>query len=111
MSERLEQARAFLDSNGWRGAEIAPRPGDASTRSYARVTQGGRKAMLMDQPQSAETPAGTTRSSSAASTSSANGATSASPRQRPRSFMRSFMQRRLGGTEYTARTLAGTCPR
>ncbi len=57
MSERLEQARAFLDSAGWRGAEIAPRPGDASTRSYARVKQGARKAMLMDQPQTAETPA------------------------------------------------------
>jgi aminoglycoside/choline kinase family phosphotransferase len=57
MSERLEQARAFLDSAGWRGAEIAPRPGDASTRSYARVKQGARKAMLMDQPQTVETPA------------------------------------------------------
>jgi aminoglycoside/choline kinase family phosphotransferase len=57
MSERLEQARTFLDGAGWRGAEIAPRPGDASTRSYARVTHGARKAMLMDQPQAAETPA------------------------------------------------------
>jgi N-acetylmuramate 1-kinase len=57
MSERLEQARAFLDSAGWRGAEIAPRPGDASTRSYARVKHGARKAMLMDQPQTVETPA------------------------------------------------------
>jgi len=57
MSERLEQARAFLDAAGWRGAEIVPRPGDASTRSYARVSLNGRKAMLMDQPQAAEAPA------------------------------------------------------
>ena len=56
MSERLEQARPFLDAAGWRGAEIVPRPGDASTRSYARVTLNGRKAMLMDQPQGAESP-------------------------------------------------------
>ena len=38
------------------GAAISPLPGDASTRSYARVSLNGRKAMLMDQPQSAETP-------------------------------------------------------
>lgn len=56
MSERMEQARAFLDAAGWRGAEIVPRPGDASTRSYARVSLNGRKAMLMDQPQGAESP-------------------------------------------------------
>ncbi|HEX4292773.1 MAG TPA: phosphotransferase [Rhizomicrobium sp.] len=60
MSERLEQARAFLDAAGWRGAEIVPRPGDASTRSYARVTLNGRKAMLMDQPQGAESPVAAT---------------------------------------------------
>jgi aminoglycoside/choline kinase family phosphotransferase len=52
-----ERRRAFLDSVGWRGAAIAPLPGDASTRSYARVRLGDRKAMLMDQPQTAETPA------------------------------------------------------
>lgn len=56
MSERMEQARAFLDAAGWRGAQIVPRPGDASTRSYARVSLGDRKAMLMDQPQAAEAP-------------------------------------------------------
>jgi aminoglycoside/choline kinase family phosphotransferase len=31
-------------------------PGDASTRRYVRLARGGRKAMLMDQPQGAETP-------------------------------------------------------
>jgi len=55
--EREQQRRDFVERSGWRGAEIVPRPGDASTRSYARVALNGRKAMLMDQPQSAETPA------------------------------------------------------
>jgi aminoglycoside/choline kinase family phosphotransferase len=55
-ADREAETRAFLDSAGWRGAAIAPLPGDASTRSYARVSLNGRKAMLMDQPQSAETP-------------------------------------------------------
>jgi aminoglycoside/choline kinase family phosphotransferase len=57
MSEREAERRAFVDSAGWHGAQIVPRPGDASTRSYARVSLNGRKAMLMDQPQTAETPA------------------------------------------------------
>jgi len=57
MSEREEQRRAFVDASGWRAARIVPRPGDASTRSYARVHLNGRTAMLMDQPQSAESPA------------------------------------------------------
>jgi aminoglycoside/choline kinase family phosphotransferase len=56
-AERDAEMREFLDSAGWRGAEIAPLPGDASTRRYARITLNGRKAMLMDQPQAAETAA------------------------------------------------------
>ena len=55
-AERVEQARDFVARAGWAGAVVAPLPGDASTRSYARVRLGGRKAMLMDQPQAAETP-------------------------------------------------------
>ncbi|MBV9992948.1 MAG: phosphotransferase [Alphaproteobacteria bacterium] len=55
--ERNRQRREFVDASGWRGGEIVPRPGDASTRSYARVHLNGRTAMLMDQPQSAEAPA------------------------------------------------------
>src|SRR5262249_50876471 len=51
MSDRLD----FLRKAGWEGAEIAPLPGDASTRHYARVRLGGRSALLMDQPQGAET--------------------------------------------------------
>ena len=34
-----------------------PLTGDASTRRYIRLTRQGGKAMLMDQPQGAETPA------------------------------------------------------
>ena len=55
--ERQQERRDFVDGAGWRGADIVPRPGDASTRSYARVALNGRRAMLMDQPQAAETPA------------------------------------------------------
>jgi hypothetical protein len=47
---------AFLDQAGWGAATVAPLPGDASTRRYARLARNGRKAMLMDQPQNAETP-------------------------------------------------------
>ena len=50
MSDRQE----FLHAAGWGDAQIAPLPGDASTRHYARLIQNGRRAMLMDQPQAAE---------------------------------------------------------
>jgi aminoglycoside/choline kinase family phosphotransferase len=50
----MSDHQAFLKSVGWGGAEIAPLPGDASTRRYARLRQGTRRAMLMDQPQAAE---------------------------------------------------------
>ena len=55
--EREQERREFVERSGWRGADIVPRPGDASTRSYARVNLNGRGAMLMDQPQAAEAPA------------------------------------------------------
>ena len=48
--------RAFLEDAGWGAATINPLPGDASTRRYARITDNGRHAMLMDQPQNAEQP-------------------------------------------------------
>ena len=54
--ERAEAIRAFLYQAGWHDAALMPLPGDASTRCYLRVMQGERKAMLMDQPQSVETP-------------------------------------------------------
>jgi aminoglycoside/choline kinase family phosphotransferase len=54
-SERADSARAFLAGAGWDGARLSPLPGDASTRRYIRVTRHGKSAMLMDQPQNAET--------------------------------------------------------
>ncbi|MDB5740779.1 MAG: hypothetical protein JWP16_1819 [Alphaproteobacteria bacterium] len=56
MSDRAAAMRDFLDRSGWGEAEVTPLPGDASTRRYARLALAGRKAMLMDQPQGAETP-------------------------------------------------------
>ena len=50
----MSDQRAFLKSVGWGEAEIAPLPGDASTRRYARLRHDARQAMLMDQPQAAE---------------------------------------------------------
>ena len=46
----------FLKAAGWGDATVTPLAGDASTRRYARLRQGGASAMLMDQPQSAEAP-------------------------------------------------------
>jgi aminoglycoside/choline kinase family phosphotransferase len=56
MSDRQTEMRDFLAAAGWGDAVVTPLPGDASTRRYARLALGGRKAMLMDQPQGAETP-------------------------------------------------------
>jgi aminoglycoside/choline kinase family phosphotransferase len=55
-SGRGAARRDFLAHAGWGDAVVTPLPGDASTRSYARLALNGRKAMLMDQPQGAETP-------------------------------------------------------
>ena len=49
-------APAFLASIGWGGAEISPLAGDASFRRYFRVTDGARKAVLMDAPPPHEDP-------------------------------------------------------
>lgn len=57
MSERAAAMTDFLARSGWGDALVTPLPGDASTRRYARLVMGGRKAMLMDQPQNAEAPA------------------------------------------------------
>src|SRR6201995_5837997 len=56
MSERQTAMRDFLARAGWGKASVTPLPGDASTRRYARLRDGERIAMLMDQPQGAETP-------------------------------------------------------
>jgi aminoglycoside/choline kinase family phosphotransferase len=57
MSERHAAMMDFLRQAGWGSADVQALPGDASTRRYFRVAAGGRHAMLMDQPQHAETPA------------------------------------------------------
>jgi aminoglycoside/choline kinase family phosphotransferase len=56
MSNRDAQMREFLAREGWGDAIVTPLPGDASTRRYARLKDGARQALLMDQPQGAETP-------------------------------------------------------
>ena len=56
-AERAEAMEAFLAAAGWDDAVRSPLPGDASTRRYIRLRRGERSAMLMDQPQTAETPA------------------------------------------------------
>jgi aminoglycoside/choline kinase family phosphotransferase len=53
---REEALRAFIHASDWRGGTLHPLPGDASTRRYIRVVKDGYSAMLMDQPQNAETP-------------------------------------------------------
>ncbi len=56
-ADRDDAIEVFLAASGWGAAVRAPLPGDASTRRYERLTMNGRRAMLMDQPQTAETPA------------------------------------------------------
>ncbi len=56
-AERVDEMNTFLASVGWGDAARAPLPGDASTRRYVRLSRAGKNAMLMDQPQHAETPA------------------------------------------------------
>ncbi len=50
MAERDAEIARFLDTNGWGGARRAPLAGDASFRRYIRLTDGTRRAMLMDGP-------------------------------------------------------------
>ncbi len=56
-AERAAEIETFLALHGWGEAKRTPITGDASTRRYIRLDQGGRKAILMDQPQNAEAPA------------------------------------------------------
>lgn len=56
MDHRTEAMNAFLKAAGWAGARQTRLPGDASTRGYVRLDMSGHKAMLLDQPQDAETP-------------------------------------------------------
>ena len=49
-------APAFLAAHGWGGAAVSPLAGDASFRRYFRVTDGPRRAVLMDAPPPHEDP-------------------------------------------------------
>jgi N-acetylmuramate 1-kinase len=46
--------RGFLDANGWRGVDPAPLSADASFRTYYRLADRGRGAVLMDAPPTQE---------------------------------------------------------
>ncbi len=54
---RADERRAFLDASGWGAAIALPMAGDASTRSYERLTLGDRRAVLMNAPPAAESAA------------------------------------------------------
>lgn len=50
MSERNAAIAEFLDAHGWRAQHRAPLSGDASFRTYERLTDGTRRAVFMDAP-------------------------------------------------------------
>lgn len=56
MSERLALMEEFISQAGWGDASRAPIKGDASTRSYQRLSHKGVDAVLMNAPQAAEAP-------------------------------------------------------
>ncbi len=47
---RLEEQQQFCEQQGWGKADLFPLPCDASKRSYIRLIDGDRRAMLMDAP-------------------------------------------------------------
>ena len=58
-ADRYSEVQDFLERVGWGGAARFPIEGDASTRRYVRLKMGSRSAILMDQPQQAETASAT----------------------------------------------------
>ncbi|WP_103334983.1 aminoglycoside phosphotransferase family protein [Pseudotabrizicola formosa] len=50
MTRRFEASTAFLAANGWGQADRRFLAGDASDRSYDRLTRGAQTAVLMDAP-------------------------------------------------------------
>ncbi len=50
MVERDNRRQVFLDRHGWADGHVLPLAGDASFRSYHRLTDGERRAVLMDAP-------------------------------------------------------------
>ncbi|MDZ7629584.1 MAG: phosphotransferase [Parvularculaceae bacterium] len=53
-ARRADDRRAFLEASGWGEAIAFPMAGDASTRSYERLSLGERTAVLMNAPPAAE---------------------------------------------------------
>lgn len=53
---RLAQIATFLHGAGWSTARLAPLAGDASTRRYFRLSDEGRRAVLMDDPPPGSVP-------------------------------------------------------
>ncbi len=45
----------FIKTAGWAEAKVEPFPGDASTRSYFRLSRGHDSAILMDAPRGGHT--------------------------------------------------------
>lgn len=54
--ERTLAIRGFLNDAGWHGAERRFLLGDASTRSYERISHDGKQAILMNAPRRADGP-------------------------------------------------------
>lgn len=54
--ERIAAIRRFLDATGLAGAERQRIQGDASTRSYERLTRGAQRAILMNSPRRPDGP-------------------------------------------------------
>jgi len=57
MSDREHEISAFLKMADWADARQQAFPGDASTRSYRRLSRGDETAVLMNAPAGAEAPA------------------------------------------------------
>jgi tRNA threonylcarbamoyl adenosine modification protein YjeE len=55
-AERLATMRRFLDESGFGDAQRAHLQGDASTRTYERLTLPGRRAVLMNAPRRPDGP-------------------------------------------------------
>jgi tRNA threonylcarbamoyl adenosine modification protein YjeE len=55
--ERLKALREFLDGTGYAEAKRQRMPGDASTRSYARLIRDGNSVVLMNAPRRPDGPA------------------------------------------------------
>lgn len=53
-ADRADMRAAFLKAAGWGEAAARPLTGDASTRSYERLTLGDQRALLMNAPPAAE---------------------------------------------------------